>query len=61
MPAANSIDEVIDALTVIIERAKTERSRLGYFPALYRRVTVYGRTADGANGCPGCKSLLGGL
>ena len=39
MPAANSIDEVIDALTVIIERAKTERSRLGYFPALYRRVT----------------------
>ena len=54
MAAANSIDEVIDALTGIIERAKTERSRLGYFPALYRRVTrevkrgiATGRFTDG--------------
>jgi len=54
MPAANSIDAVLDALTVIIERAKTEQSRLGYFPALYRRVTrevkrgiAAGRFTDG--------------
>jgi len=39
MPAANSIEEVIEALTVIINRATADGSRLGYFPALYRRVT----------------------
>ncbi|MBL8238806.1 MAG: hypothetical protein JNM66_15395 [Bryobacterales bacterium] len=39
MATANTIDEVIDALTSIIEQAKANRSRLGYFPALYRRVT----------------------
>jgi hypothetical protein len=55
MPAANSIDEVIDALTGIIGQARTEKSRLGYFPALYRRVTravkdgiASGRFEDGA-------------
>jgi hypothetical protein len=54
MPIAQTIDGVIDELTTIIERAKTEQSRIGYFPALYRRVTravkagiAAGRFADG--------------
>jgi hypothetical protein len=33
------IENVLKALDEIIERAWQERSRLGYFPALYRRVT----------------------
>ena len=37
--AINTIDEVIAALDSIIQRAWDERSRLGYFAALYRRVT----------------------
>ncbi len=55
MPLAGTIDEVVDALTVIIEQARGEHSRLGYFPALYRRVTravrdgiSQGRFQDGA-------------
>lgn len=54
MPAANSIDEVIAILTEMIEQARAAGSRLGYFPALYRRVTrevkrgiAEGRFADG--------------
>jgi hypothetical protein len=39
MAPAQTIDEVIDALTGIIDQTKADRSRLGYFPALYRRVT----------------------
>ncbi|MDR3717281.1 MAG: DUF5995 family protein [Bryobacteraceae bacterium] len=39
MPPAQTIDEVIQALTVIIQICGDEKSRLGYFPALYRRVT----------------------
>lgn len=35
----DSIDEVIIALDAIIDRAWTERDRIGYFAALYRRVT----------------------
>jgi len=38
MPA-NTIDDVIHALDGIIEQAWNEKSRLGYFAALYRRVT----------------------
>lgn len=34
------IDEVIAALTEIIDGCLEENSRLGYFPALYRKVTV---------------------
>ena len=37
---ARTIDEVIEGLDGIIAWAKTHRSRLGYFAALYRRVTV---------------------
>jgi len=38
MPATN-IDEVIATLTGIIDDARANASRLGYFAALYRRVT----------------------
>ena len=34
------IDEVVAALTEIIDCCLEENSRLGYFPALYRKVTV---------------------
>ncbi len=37
---AESIDEVIAALDDIIDRSITASSRLGYFAALYRKVTV---------------------
>lgn len=37
---ANTIDEVIKFLDEIIATAKKENSRLGYFPALYRKVTI---------------------
>jgi hypothetical protein len=54
MPAA-SIQEVLDQLDVIVADARRERSRLGYFAALYRSVTAEvqrgiatGRFADGA-------------
>lgn len=40
MKTANSIDEVIQNLSEIIDWATTNNSRLGYFPALYRKVTV---------------------
>lgn len=39
-PQATSIDEVIQRLTKIVEKSKREPSRLGYFAALYRKVTV---------------------
>lgn len=37
---ANTIDEVIDYLEVIIEQSKKEESPLGYFAALYQNVTI---------------------
>lgn len=37
---AQTIDEVVGRLTEIVERSRAERSRLGYFAALYRKVTV---------------------
>lgn len=39
MPAA-TIDEVIDRLDGVIAHRRAENSRAGYFPALYRKVTV---------------------
>ncbi|HEY6348039.1 MAG TPA: DUF5995 family protein, partial [Candidatus Angelobacter sp.] len=36
---AETIEQVIQALDQIIDSAWTEKSRLGYFAALYRRVT----------------------
>ncbi len=37
---ANTIDEVVERLTEIVEWSRAECSRLGYFAALYRKVTV---------------------
>lgn len=37
---ASTIDDVIARLDHIIDRARQERSRLGYFAALYRNVTL---------------------
>ena len=47
MPA-NTIDEVVAALDSIIQRAWDEQTRMGYFAALYRRVTIAVR--DGLRG-----------
>ena len=40
IPLAGSIDEVIDHLSTVIDWARDTPSRLGYFAALYRKVTV---------------------
>ncbi|HEY3442638.1 MAG TPA: DUF5995 family protein [Paludibaculum sp.] len=40
MPAATSIDQVLDQLDAIIVTCRRRSSRLGYFAALYRRVTA---------------------
>jgi hypothetical protein len=52
---ATTIDEVIARLTEITDRARGEASRLGFFAALYRKVTIRvqegiarGRFEDGA-------------
>lgn len=37
---AENIDQVLAQLEHIVERSKVERSRLGYFAALYRQVTL---------------------
>jgi Family of unknown function (DUF5995) len=39
MPAQN-IDEVITQISDIIDRSRSESNRLGYFAALYRKVTI---------------------
>jgi hypothetical protein len=44
-----TIEDVISALDKIVERAWNERSRAGYFAALYRRVTRGIRTALAQN------------
>jgi hypothetical protein len=53
--SVTTIDEVIDQLTDIMDRTYRERSRLGYFATLYRKVTLKikegiaaGRFEDGA-------------
>lgn len=40
MSRATTIEEVIQRLTQIVEDSKAKESRLGYFAALYRQVTV---------------------
>ncbi len=39
-PPAETIEEVIEQLTRIVEESKSKESRLGYFAALYRQVTI---------------------
>lgn len=52
---ATSIEDVIESLDIIIGWSKTHESRMGYFPALYRKVTrrvkegiIQGEFEDGA-------------
>ncbi len=37
---AKSIDEIVVDLTEIVERARADKSRIGYFAAMYRKVTL---------------------
>lgn len=39
-PTATTIDEVVTRLDSIIDHARETKSRSGYFPALYRKVTI---------------------
>lgn len=41
----NTINEVIDAMDIIVDTCRTKSSRIGYFAVLYRMVTV--RVRDG--------------
>ncbi|HZD32907.1 MAG TPA: DUF5995 family protein [Candidatus Angelobacter sp.] len=45
----NTIDDVIAALDAIIQRSWDQRSRMGYFAALYRRVTRAVKAGIAAN------------
>jgi hypothetical protein len=45
MEAVVTMDQVVGRLDAILADASTKRSRLGYFPALYRKMTV--RVAQG--------------
>jgi len=38
--SAKTIDQVFQQLDDIIDRTKRDKSRLGYFAALYRKVTL---------------------
>ena len=40
IPAVTTIDEVIEVLQSIIEWSIRAESRLGYFAALYKRITI---------------------
>ncbi len=40
LPPIHTIDDVITQLDLIIEQSKTNKSPLGYFAALYRKVTI---------------------
>ena len=50
LPAATTLDEVIDAIASVIDWSISASSRLGYFAALYKRITIAVRAAirDGA-------------
>ena len=47
--AAENIDQVIEQLDEIIDVARAEESRLGYFAALYRKVTIQVKKGIGEN------------
>lgn len=40
-----TIDQVVDAIQTIVDWSKQNQSRLGYFAALYKRITIAIRTA----------------
>ncbi len=37
---AETIEQIIEQITKIVDEAKADRSRSGYFAALYRKVTI---------------------
>ena len=45
IPTLDSIDDVVDALETVVAWSICSSSRLGYFAALYKRVTIAVRTA----------------
>jgi hypothetical protein len=45
IPAATTLDEVVDAIGSIIDWSISVSNRLGYFAALYKRITIAVRTA----------------
>ena len=45
IPPAKTIDEVIESIDTIIDWSITAKSRLGYFAALYKRITAAVRVA----------------
>lgn len=45
IPAATTLDDVVDAIESVIGWSISEASRLGYFAALYKRITIAVRTA----------------
>ncbi|WP_046316380.1 DUF5995 family protein [Mycobacterium sp. UM_Kg1] len=45
LPAATTLDEVIARIDAVVEWSITSSSRLGYFAALYKRITIAVRTA----------------
>ena len=40
LPAATTLDEVVDAIQSVIDWSIGAASRLGYFAALYKRITL---------------------
>lgn len=45
IPPVTKIDEVVDAIQSIVDWSISTSSRLGYFAALYKRITIAVRTA----------------
>ena len=45
IPPAQTIDAVIDSIDAIVDWSITAKSRLGYFAALYKRITAAVRVA----------------
>lgn len=45
IPGVATIDQVVDAIRTIVDWSKENQSRLGYFAALYKRITLAIRTA----------------
>ena len=45
IPPVTKIDEVVEAIQSIVDWSISTSSRLGYFAALYKRITIAVRTA----------------
>ncbi|KWX21547.1 hypothetical protein AFM11_25420 [Mycolicibacterium wolinskyi] len=45
LPSATTLDEVVDTIDSVIQWSIESSSRLGYFAALYKRITIAVRTA----------------